>query len=185
MLQFLQQRLSNRFVRNIGWLGAAQLCIRVFRLATTIVLAKLLTPYDYGLAALVLTTNEFVNVFTKNGIWAKLIQVDAEQLEEHCQTAFWMNWIVYGSLFVLQCGVALPVAWVYNDPQIVLPICTLAVVYLLLPPALVHASLIQRENRLQVLAIANALQVSSDNLLTMGLAFFGFGCGRLFSLKFW
>ena len=107
MLQFLQQRLSNRFVRNIGWLGAAQLCIRVFRLATTIVLAKLLTPYDYGLAALVLTTNEFVNVFTKNGIWAKLIQVDAEQLEEHCQTAYWMNWIVCGTLFVLQCGVAL------------------------------------------------------------------------------
>ena len=138
-------------------------------------MAKLLTPYNYGLAALVLTTNEFVNVFTKNGIWAKLIQVDAEQLEEHCQTAYWLNWIVCGTLFVLQCLAALSVAWFYNDRQIILPICTMAVVYLLLPPGLVHASLIQRENRLHVSAIANALQVSSDNLLTMGLAFFGFG----------
>ena len=123
------------------------------------------------------TTNEFVNVFTKNGIWAKLIQVDAEQLEEHCQTAYWMNWIVCGALFVLQCGVACRSSGPITT-YIVLPICTLAVVYLLLPPALVHASLIQRENRLQISAVANALQVSSDNLLPWDLPSSDSGCGR-------
>ena len=175
MYQLLKHLLSNRFVRNVGWLGAAQLCIRVFRLATTVVLAKLLTPYDYGLAALVLTTNEFVNVFTKNGIWAKLVQVEGGELEEYCQTAYWANWMVCGSLCVFQCLVAFPVAWFYRDRTVILPICTMALTYLLLPVGLVHASLIQRESRLEVSAVANAVQVSIDNLLTMLFAFFGLG----------
>jgi teichuronic acid exporter len=176
LIRFLKQRLSSRFLQNVGWLGLGELCIRVFRLVTTVVLARLLNPYDYGLAAAVLTINEFVNVFTKNGVWAKLIKVEAEELEDHCQTAYWLNWIVCGLLFLTQCLVAFPVAWFfYKDNQVILPICALATIYLIIPLAMVHAALIQRENRLQVAALTNVIQVTTDNLLTVILAFLGLG----------
>ena len=175
IIDAIKQKLASRFLRNLGWLGLSELFIRISRLAATIVLARLLTKYDYGLAALVLTTNEFINVFTQNGIWDKLIQTDEKDLKQLSQTAYCLNWIICGSLFITQCLISVPVAWFYNDNQIILPICVMALVYLIIPLALVQASLSQRENRLHVMALANGLQVSIDNILTIVLAFLGLG----------
>jgi PST family polysaccharide transporter len=126
------------------------------------------------LAAIVLTTNEFVSVFTRNGIWAKLVHVDENDLEPLCQTAYWLNWLVCGALFLIQCVAAFPVAWFYNDNQVILPICAMALVYLMIPISLVKAALIQRENRLRISALVNAAQVSSDNILTIILAWIAY-----------
>ena len=175
LIDTIKQKLASRFLRNLGWLGLSELFIRISRLAATIVLARLLSKYDYGLAALVLTTNEFVNVFTQNGIWDKLIQTDETDLEQLSQTAYCLNWIICGSLFLVQCLISVPVAWFYQDSQIIRPICVMALVYLIIPLSLVQASLTQRENRLHVTALANGLQVSVDNILTIVLAFLGFG----------
>lgn len=175
IIDIIKQKLESRFLRNLGWLGLSELFIRVSRLAATIVLARLLSKYDYGLAALVLMTNEFINVFTQNGVWDKLIQSDESDLKKLCQTAYCLNWIVCGTLFLIQCLISVPVAWFYQDNQIILPICVMATVYLIIPISLVQASLTQRENRLHVMALANGLQVSIDNILTIVLAFLGFG----------
>ncbi|MCA6575371.1 MAG: lipopolysaccharide biosynthesis protein [Pseudanabaena sp.] len=175
LIDTIKQKLASRFLRNLGWLGLSELFIRISRLAATIVLARLLSKYDYGLAALVLTTNEFINVFTQNGIWDKLIQSDESDLKQLCQTAYCLNWIVCGALFITQCLISVPVAWFYKDNQIILPICIMALVYLMIPISLVQASLTQRENRLHVMALANGLQVSFDNILTIILAFCGLG----------
>jgi len=175
IIQVIKEKLADRFLRNLGWLGLSQLFIRVSRLVATIVLARLLTKEDYGLAALVLTTNEFVNVFTQNGIWAKIVQADEADLPELCQTSYWLNWIVCGLVFLCQCIAAFPVSWFYQDARIVLPICVMATVYLMIPISLVQASLTNRENRLHVSALANGIQVSVDNILTIILAFCGLG----------
>lgn len=175
LIDKLKQKLASRFLRNLGWLGLSELFIRISRLAATIILARLLSKYDYGLAALVLTTNEFVNVFTQNGIWDKLIQSDQGELKQLSQTAYCLNWIICGALFITQCLISIPVAWFYQDTQIILPICVMALVYLIIPISLVQASLTQRENRLHVTALANGLQISIDNVLTIILAFCGLG----------
>ena len=87
-------RPRDRFVRNTGWMGVGEVGIRVSRLLATVVLARLLSPEDYGLAAIVLMTTEFVRVFTRNGIGDKLVQADAEEIAELCQTAWCLNWMI-------------------------------------------------------------------------------------------
>lgn len=179
LINLLKQKSSSPFIRNMSWLGASELFIRITRLLTVIILARLLKPYDYGLAALVLTANEFVDVFTCNGIWAKLVQVDAKDLNKFCQTAYWLNWLICSLLFFIQCLVAFPVAWFYHDDRVILPICTLATIYLMLPVSLVQAALIQRENRLHVSAIISGLQNLIASLLSIALAFLGLGMWAL------
>ena len=78
----------DRFVRNIGWMGLGEAGIRLSRLLATVLLARLLTPHDYGLAAIVLMSTEFVRVFTRNGIADKLVQADPHEVAELCQTCF-------------------------------------------------------------------------------------------------
>ncbi|MBD2103240.1 lipopolysaccharide biosynthesis protein [Leptolyngbya sp. FACHB-261] len=171
----LKQQLRSKFIRNLGWLGGSEIAIRLVRLAVTVILARFLTPYDYGLGAVVLAVREFTQVFTRIGIGAKIVQADSEDLERLCNAGYWLNWVVFCGLFVGQCLVAFPVAWFYHDSKLILPICVSALVYLLTPMAAVQAALIHRENRLEIAALAKTLQNSSNYVLSALLACLGLG----------
>jgi PST family polysaccharide transporter len=176
LIKKLKQQLSNQFIRNVGWLGGAELANRIFRLGTTFTLARMFSPYDYGLVAVVLTTNEFATVFTlRSGIGSKIIQADEQDVKVICDTSYWLNWILCGSLFVIQCIAAFPIAWFYGNKQLILPICIAALVYLMLPVFMVQSALIQRENRLNITALCNITQSLLGNILTITLAILGLG----------
>lgn len=172
----LKQKLSGQFIRNVGWLGGAELVNRIFRLATTVTFARLLSPYDYGLAAIVMTTLEFATVFTlTSGIGAKIIQAKDRDVESLCNTAYWLNWLLCISLFIIQCAAAFPIAWFYKANQVVLPLCVTALLYLMLPFFTIQSVLIQRENRLNITATCHALQAMLGNTFAICLAFLGMG----------
>ena len=176
LIQKLKRHLSGQLLRNVGWLAGAELMNRVFRLATTVTLARLLNSYDYGLIDIVFTTIEFANVFTlRGGIGGKLIQASEEDVEVLSNTAYWLNWIICGSIFVFQCLAALPIAWFYKSNQVILPIWTVALAYLIMPIFNIQGSLLQRENRMNVIALANTIAAFFGNTLTVILALLGMG----------
>jgi PST family polysaccharide transporter len=175
----IRRGLNNRFIRNVGWLGGSDLFIRISYLATTVVLARLLTKTDYGMVAIITTVSELMFVFTRVGIGLKLIQADAEaeNFDDLCNSAYWLNWVVFLGLFVAQCLIAFPVSWFYPETQgkLVLPICVLALSYLIIPIASTQASLTVKENRLKVMALSNSVQLTFNNLVSIAFAFLGMG----------
>lgn len=172
----IKQKLSGQYVRNIGWMGGAELANRIFRLGATVVVARTLTPYDYGLVAIVLTTNEIANVFTlRAGIGSKLIQASKEDCDVLCDTAYWMNWLLCIALFFAQCLAAFLIAWFYGDNRVILPICFISIVYLMLPIYAVQGALIFRENRLNIVALCNVSQSLVSSVITVVFALFGMG----------
>lgn len=166
---------GNAFARNLGSLGGAQLAIRISRLIATIMLSRLLLPEQFGLAAVVLTVYELVAIFTRNGISAKVVQVSADELPVVAMTAYRMTWVVCLGLMAFQVLAASPIAWFYNDASIAWPIAAMGIIYLATPLCNIQAALQQREGRLGRFALANAVQVITDNVLTVVLAVLGFG----------
>lgn len=172
----LKLLLSDRFIRNISWLGVGELVNRIFRLATTVTLARTFSPFDYGMVAVIYTTFDFATVFSlRAGIGAKIIQAKEEDLKVICNTAYWLNWILFGSIFIIQCTAAYPIAQFYGNKQLILPICALALIYLVFPVFLIQATLIERENRLKVTALCNATQAILSNIIIVILAVLGMG----------
>ena len=172
----LGQRMGrDRFVRSLGWMGLSEIGIRVSRLIATVILARFLTEQDYGLAAIVLTTHQFVRVFTRNGIINKIIQADDRALDEICKTAYWLNWIFGGVLFVGQVGIAFIVGYIWGHFSLVLPICAIATTYLVHPTGSVQEALVQRQNKMRAWSLASLLQTGIDNLLTGLFALLGLG----------
>lgn len=171
----LKNKLSSQFIRNLGWLGMAEIIPRIFRLAVTVILARYLSRYDYGLAAIVLAVNEFTRVFTDVGVTAKIIQAEQKDLESLCNSAYWLNWVVFPGLFILQCFVAFPVSWFYNDGKLILPICVAGIPYLTWPIAAIQCALIIRENRLKICAINNVIKNITSSVLSAIFALSGMG----------
>lgn len=167
--------LKNRFVQNLGWLGIAEGINRIFRLFATFSLVKFLSLENYGLAALILTNFEIIRIFMQFGAASKVIQANERDLESTCNGAYWLTWTVAVSLFIIQAIIAFPIAHFYEEDRLILPLIILASTYLIIPWGRVQAALIQRENRLRITATVNAVQLSTNNLLTAVFAWSGFG----------
>ncbi|MBE9168994.1 lipopolysaccharide biosynthesis protein [Pleurocapsales cyanobacterium LEGE 06147] len=166
----------SRYLRNVGWLGIAELFNRIFRLGTTITLARVFSTEDYGLMAIIYTTFEIALVFTfKHGISAKIIQAEKKHLSTICNTSYWLNWFLCISLFIFQCLAAFIIAYFYNNNELIFPLCISALVYLFFPLFMINSAIIERENRFKVTAICNASQTSFSNLLIVVFALLGWG----------
>ena len=172
----IQHLLSDKLVKNIGWLTTSQIFIRLFRLATVVVLARKLTTEDYGIIAILFTITDFAYIFIqKGGIAPKLIQAEKADLEVLSNTAYWINWILCLSIFTAQSLAAFPIAMLYDNERLVLPIIVIGVSYLFNPFYAVQDALIRRENRLKISAIATTLYALISNLLVFALALLGAG----------
>lgn len=176
MRQKIQSLFSDKLVKNIGWLTASQLFIRVIRLASVVVLARVLTAEDYGLIAILFTVTDFANVFIqKGGIAPKLIQANKEEVYSLAETAYWTNWILCFGIFLFQCAMAYPIALFYQNDKLFLPIVIAAIAYLINPFYAVQDALIRRENRLKVGAIASVCSAFTQQLTILVLVVLGFG----------
>ena len=174
-LSQLRGHLASPFGRNLGSMGAAQIAMRISRLVTTVILARLLSPNDYGMAAIVLTVYELVALFTRNGISAKVVQASEDEVGAVAQTAYWMTWIVCGGLLVFQLLIAVPAAWLYHDMRLATPIALMGLIYLATPFSIIQCAFMQREGRLGRIALAGGTQVVADNFLTAIFAMLGMG----------
>ena len=89
--------LRQQVVSGIGWKLATQLILQATRTGTGIVLAHLLAPRDYGLAAMALLLSGIPAIFTDLSLGSALIQRETIT-EEDRSTAFWTT-IGIGALF--------------------------------------------------------------------------------------
>ncbi len=175
VIKIINSKLSNQFIRNLGWLGMAQIAYRVLRLGLVVIIARFLTPYDYGLGAIVLAVREFAITFSDIGIGAKIIQADDSELKELSNSAYWLNWVVFSGLFLLQCLAAFPISWIQNTYDVILPICVSGLTYLIWPVSNIQKVMLQRENRFKSIAIADSIQYSISTILSALFAVMGMG----------
>ncbi|MEB3220156.1 MAG: oligosaccharide flippase family protein [Nostocales cyanobacterium 94392] len=173
--RYIKKKVSSQFIRNLGWLGMAEIFYRVLRLGLVVIIARYLTRYDYGLGAIILAVREFAITFADVGIGAKIIQADEKELPQLCISAFWLNWLIFASLFMVQALAAFPIAWFYQSKDIIFPIIITGIAYLIWPIHGIQKTLIQRENRFKVIAFTNAIQYCISGILTAIFAVMGMG----------
>ena len=172
----LKQLISSVYLRNVGWMAGAEIANRLIRLSSTVILARMFSPQDYGLMAVIFTISDFANVFTlRGGIGSKIIQADDKDLRVICNTAYWLNWITCGSLFIIQCTIAILLPYFSYDPHITLPLCLVGLTYLTYPLFVIHLILIERENRFKIAAICNVTISLVSNVLTAIFVLSGLG----------
>jgi len=166
---------DNKLVRSLGAMGASEMCNRVTRVLTAVALAHTLSPKEFGLAAITLTTWELTRVLTSTGLDARIMQCADDQLEPVCRSSYSLNWWLHGVVCLLQIAAAFPIALAYGDSRIAYLLLGLAIPYLAFPWAAVQVCRLQREQRTGLTAAMLAMLISGDNLLSAGLAISGCG----------
>jgi lipopolysaccharide exporter len=104
---------NHKFINGALWMVAMRWMMRIFGIVSTIILARLLTPTDFGIVALALIVVGLLEVLSWTAIDLALIQKQ-ETTREHYDTA-WTVQILQGLFIALLLVVISPYAASYFD----------------------------------------------------------------------
>jgi len=112
-------RLSQRVVHAGFWAFALRITDRLFGLARTIVLARVLSPNDFGLFGIALLGLSALNTFSQTGFQAALVQKKGD-IKPYLDTA-WTVQVIRGFVLAgILFGIAPYVASFFGEPTAVL-----------------------------------------------------------------
>ncbi len=104
--------------KSIIWSGIQQFAISGSQFIITIVIARILTPEDYGLVAMLTIFFAFTQAFIDSGLTGALIQ-KKDHSQEDCNTVFYFNVIVSIMFFVILFFSAPLIARLYNNDLLI------------------------------------------------------------------
>ena len=97
---------------------ATKVVLQVMSIASIAVLARQLSPDDYGLTALTAVLMGFATLLTDMGIGAAVVQ--ARRIDDRMlSTAFWLNASLCLVIAAVVAALAWPLSWFFNEPQLV------------------------------------------------------------------
>jgi O-antigen/teichoic acid export membrane protein len=109
--------LHGRVVRGVAWKAASAIFGQLSRLVVAAILAHLLSPHDYGLAAMVLVFSSLVLVFSDLAFGQALIQ-RRTLTEADRSTVFWTSVGAGALLTAIGIAISGPVAAFYGEPEV-------------------------------------------------------------------
>ena len=83
-----------RLMRNLAWYGLAEGVARISRLIATVLLARMMTSLELGLAATAITCFELVRVLGNNGMGELVMRASHEKLAATCETVYRLGWVL-------------------------------------------------------------------------------------------
>lgn len=135
---------------GIRWKLLSSLVVQVTRMLTTIVVARLVTPKEFGLAALVLVFSGLAVTVTDASLGAALVQRKSIS-EADRSTTFWTSVAVGLMLTLAFVGLSVPVARFYDAPEVEPLLALFSLTFLFNGLATTQASLLTRELRFRSL----------------------------------
>ncbi|GGC05492.1 lipopolysaccharide biosynthesis protein [Cellulomonas carbonis] len=165
--------MAGRVRRGVAWTAGSRLVVQVMQVGATAVLARLLSPADYGLAALVAVVTGFAAILVDLGIPAAVIQRRGID-DRYLSTAFWLNFGVGLVMAGLVCAAAVPVAAFFDEPQLV-GLVMLSSLTLVLSLNAVHVAVLQRALQFGRIGRMTLLTTSVGIVVSIAAAAAGLG----------
>lgn len=144
----------------------------VLRIASTVVLARLLTPADYGLVGMVTVIVNFAAMFKDAGLSMATVQKE-KITHEQISTLFGFNVLISASLGLCILAGSPLVAWFYGKPELTAVTAVLSLSFIFSGLTIQHQALLRRHMRFGTLA---AIQIASQAItltVTIVLALLG------------
>jgi PST family polysaccharide transporter len=171
--------LTQRTLRGIGWSSLGTLAQVVANLAVTVLLARLLSPEDFGVVAVGMVVISFCQVFTRLGVGPSIIQ-RAELGPAHVDTGVGLSLALSAGMWALVTLGAPVLAAFFRTPEAAPVMRALAPVLAIRGLGIVSEAQLMRELRFRSLApIQAASYLLGFGGLGVGLAVGGAGAWAL------
>jgi O-antigen/teichoic acid export membrane protein len=170
----LKADLAGRTARSGAVMIVAQGSKFVINMISAVVLARLLTPQDYGLIAMVAVFTNFTSLFRNLGLSAATTQ-RAEINHQQISTLFWIN-IAFSVLTMLVTAACAPlIAAFYGEPRLTWVTLGIVIGFIFSGLTVQHEALLKRQMRFTALGTIDVLSMLIGFLTGVMMAWYGAG----------
>ena len=138
----------------------------------TAVLARLLTPQDYGLVGMVVVFTGFVTMFKDLGLSLATVQ-RAEISYDQVSTLFWINVTLSIAITLLMMLLAPLIGWFYGEPRLTMITIVTSIGFFFGGLAVQHEALLKRQMRFYALSVIAFLSMMIGYVVGIILAWRG------------
>ncbi len=146
----------------------------LLQLVSVAVLARLLTPHDYGLLAIALVLVGLGEIFRDFGLTSASIQAPTLSTEQR-DNLFWINALIGSGLALAMLAASWPLGALTGEPDIVPMVQWLSLLFLANGFATQHRANLMREVRLRPLAIVDVAAAAIALAVAIAAAMLGAG----------
>ena len=176
--EHLKADLKGRAVRGGAFTLGGQGMSFLLQMASTVILARLLTPQDYGLIAMITAVTGFVALFKDLGLSMATVQKD-RITHEQISTLFWINVALSVMVMLVAMALAPAIAWFYGEPKLQPLTLVMAVGFVFGGLCAQHSALLRRQMRFGTLALIDILRLAVSVVVGIITALAGAGVWAL------
>ncbi len=165
-------------IRGIAWNVVSRTGRITIRFGIGIILARLLSPREFGLVAMVTVITNFANIFAELGFSAALIQ-KKDINPEHLSSVFWLNLGAGFFLMMLFMAGSPLVAIFYEEPVLIPLTMLISTNFLISALNIVQNTLLTKSLDFRTLSIVEISAVGISGTVAVIMAYTGFGVWSL------
>ncbi len=160
---------------------SAQAANFIIRGGSLVILARLLSPKDFGLVGMVTAFTGILLLLRDFGLSSAAIQ-RATVTDEQISTLFWVNLLVGTFLGLLTVAMAPLLAAFYHEPRLFAVTAALAAGFVFNAAGVQHSALLQRQMRFTTMAVITIISLLVGNAIAIVEARAGYGYWALVAM---
>jgi PST family polysaccharide transporter len=170
--------LKDQAIAGIEWTAGARVAKLILQFIISVILARLLSPKDFGLIGMIVVFTGFAALFSEMGLGAALIQRKVIE-ERHLSSIFWLN-IAVGLILTCIFFAAAPlISKFYNEPRLKIITMLVSVNFFLSSFKAVQFSILSRSMDFRKLAVIETTTMFIAGAFAITLALIGYGVWSL------
>lgn len=174
----MEQSDKSQVIKGAFWKFAERIAAQLVSLIVSIILARLLSPTEYGTISLVMVFITIANVFVSSGFGQALIQKkDADTLD--FSSVFYVSLFFTGLIYVGLFFAAVPIADFYNMPILIPVLRVLAISVPIMGINSVQQAYVARKMQFKLFFYATFIGTVISAVVGIILAYSGFGVWAL------
>jgi O-antigen/teichoic acid export membrane protein len=166
--------LRERAIRGGSAKVLAQAANFSLRIGSLMILARLLSPTDFGLVGMVTAITGVLSLFRDFGLSSATVQ-RVEVTDQQVSTLFWINILVGAGLCFLLATASPLVAWFYHEPRLIWVTIILSLGFVFNAAGIQHSAMLQRQMRFTTLATIEVISWVAS--VAVGVSMAATGCG--------
>lgn len=171
-------QIRSQVLSSLHWSAGARFGAQLFTWAITLVVIRLLLPSDYGLLAMATLFIAFLALMSELGLGAALVQ--SREIDDfRLRQAFSVILAVNFAIMLLLLMAAPLFATFFHEPRLTSVVRALSIQFPVMAFAAIPQSLVEREMDFKRLSLADLFSSIGGSLLTLLLAFTGYGVWAL------
>lgn len=172
------ENIKQKTKYGIFWNGLERITIQGSSFVLSIILARLLTPHDYGTIGMLTIFLTFSNVFVDSGFSRALIQKQ-DRTEFDCSTILIFNITVSCILYVILFLASPLISRFYRTPELVSLQRVFFIIIVLNSFKVVQSAQLQIKLDFRNIALINTISVIVSGIIAVFIAYKGFGVWTL------